>query len=125
MTIIGITPPNWLHSNTIMLYKKNYLLDLTNYRSIALALAHHILWTSCLNILASDFVEAYKVLSPQQEGFKSQRSCSKAITHLDLCIEDAHTHDKYVLLAYLDSTAAFPSIDHTQLTSILHFLGIP
>ena len=36
-----------------------------------------------------------------------------------------HTHDKDVLLAYLDFTAAFPSADHTQLTRILGFLGIP
>ena len=108
-----------------MLYKKNDLLDLTNYRPIALAFALYELWTSCLNILNSDIVEAHKVISPEQEGFRSQRSCSRAITHIGLCIEDAHTHDKDVLLAYLDFTSAFPSADHTQLTRILHFLGIP
>jgi len=86
MTITGITPPNWLHSNTILLYKKNDLLDLTNYRPIALAFALYKLWTSCLNILASDFVEAHKVLSPEQEGFRSQRPYSRAITHLGLCL---------------------------------------
>jgi hypothetical protein len=52
MTITGITPPNWLHSNTILLYKKNDLLDLANYRPFALAFALYKLWTSCLNILA-------------------------------------------------------------------------
>ena len=125
MTITGITPPNWLHSNTILLYKKHDPLELANYRPIALAYALYKLWTSCLYLLASDFVEAHKILSPEQEGFRSQRSCSRAITHLGLCIEDAHTHDKDILLAYLDFTAAFPSADHTQLTRILAFLGIP
>ncbi len=36
-----------------------------------------------------------------------------------------HTHDKDVLLAYLDFIATFPSADHTQSTRILGFLGIP
>jgi hypothetical protein len=123
--IIGITPPNWLHSNTILLYKKNDPVDLTDYRPIALAFALYKLWTSCLNILASDFVEAHKILSPDQEGFRGHRSCSIAITRLGLRIEDAHTHNKDVLLAYLDFTSAFTSVNHTQLTRILHFLGIP
>ena len=125
MTITGITPPNWLHSNTFFLYKKNDPLDLTNYKPIALAFALYKLWKSCLNILASDFVEAHKIPSPDQESFRAQRSCSRAITHLGLCIENAQTHDTYVLLAYLDLTSAFPSVNHTRLTRILHFLGIP
>ena len=62
ITITGINPPNWLHSNTILLYKKNDLLNLTNYEPIALAFALYKLWTSCLNTLASDFVEAHKVI---------------------------------------------------------------
>ena len=36
-----------------------------------------------------------------------------------------HTHTIRTYLAYLDFTAAFPSADHTQLTRILGFLGIP
>jgi hypothetical protein len=48
-----------------------------------------------------------------------------AITHLSLCIEDARTHDKDILIAYLDFTQAFPSADHTQLARTLRFLGIP
>jgi hypothetical protein len=124
MVITGITPPKWLHSDPIMLYKENEPLDLNNYRPIALAFALYKLWTSCLHILASDFVQAHKILSSEQEGFRAQRSCSRAITHLGLCIEDDHTHNKDVLLAYLYFTSAFPSVNHTQLTRILHFLGI-
>ncbi len=77
MAITGITPPNWLHSNTILLYGKNDPLDLTNYRPIALAFALCKLWTSCLSIIASDFVEAHKSLSPEQEGFKAHRSAQE------------------------------------------------
>ncbi len=72
-----------------------------------------------------DFVEANEIISPEQEGFHPGRSCSRAITHLGLCIEDAHTHNKDILIAYLDFTQAFPSAYHLQLEGTLCFLGIP
>jgi hypothetical protein len=72
-----------------------------------------------------DYIEANKVISPEQEGFRPGRYFSRAITHLSLCIEDAHTHNKDILLAYLDFTQAFPSTDHLQLERTLRFLGIP
>ncbi len=49
----------------------------------------------------------------------------RAIAHVSLCIEDAHTHDKDICIAYIDFTQAFPSADHRQLSRTLRFLGIP
>ena len=72
-----------------------------------------------------EYVKAHKTNSPEQEGFREDRSCSRAITHLSLCLGDAHTHNKDILIAHLDFTQAFPSADHTQLARILRFLGIP
>jgi hypothetical protein len=92
---------------------------------MTLANALYKLWAYCLAILAIDYVEAHKIISPEQEGFRAGRSCSRALTHLSLCIEDSHAHDKDILIAYLDFTQAFPSTDHTQLARALRFLGIP
>ena len=72
-----------------------------------------------------DYIEANKIIGPEQEGFRLGRSCSRAITHLSFGIEDAHTRNKDILLAYLDFTQVFPSADHLQLERTLHFLGIP
>jgi len=73
-----------------------------------------------------DYIEGSKIISPEQEGFHTSRSCSKAIIHLTLYIEDAHTHNKDILLAYLDFTQVLPSADHRlQLERTLRFLGIP
>jgi hypothetical protein len=76
-------------------------------------------------MLATDYVEERKILSPEQEGFRNARSCSRAITHLGLCVEDAHTHKKDIVLCYLDFKGAFPSADHAQLVRTLRFLGLP
>jgi len=121
----GITPPSWLHSHTILFYKKEDPATLDNYRPITLANALYKLWTTCIVMLANDYVESRKILSPEREGFRVERSCSRALTHLGLCIEDAHTHNKDIVLCYLYFKGAFPSADHDQLVRTLTFLGLP
>ena len=79
----------------------------------------------CIVILATDYVESHKILSPEQEGFRADRSCARAVTHLSLCAEDAHTSKKNIVLCYLDFEGAFPSTDHKQLVRVLEFLGLP
>ena len=80
----GITPPTWLQSHTILLYKKGDPTLLDNYRPITLANAIYKLWTTCIVILATDYIESRKILSPEQEGFRADRSCARAVTHLSL-----------------------------------------
>ena len=53
-----------------------------------------------------------KILSSEQEGFRTERSCDRAITHLGLCVEKAHSHKKGIVLCYLDFKGAFLSTDY-------------
>jgi hypothetical protein len=87
MSITGITSPSWLHSQTILLYKKGDRATLDNYRPITLANALYKLWTTCIVMLATDYVESRQNLSPEHEGFRTDRSCTRAFTRLGLCIE--------------------------------------
>ncbi len=64
MVATGTTPPHWLLSNTIILYKKNDPLNLANYRPTTLANALYKLWATCLTTLATDYVESHKNASP-------------------------------------------------------------
>ncbi len=76
-----------------------------NYRPITLAK----LWTTCIVILDTDYTESRKILSPEQEGFRADRSCDRAITHLGFCVEDAHSYKKVdVVLCYLDFKGGIP-----------------
>jgi hypothetical protein len=125
MTITWITPLTWLQSHTTLLYKKGDPTNLDNYRPITLANALYKLWTTCIGILATDYIESRKILSPEQEGFRAERSCDRAIIHLRLCVEDAHSHKKDIVLCDLDFKGAFPSTDHKQLVRVLEFLGLP
>ena len=125
MGITGITPPTWLQSPAILLYKKEDPTRLDNYRPITLAKALYKLWTICIVILATDYIEFRKILSPEQEGFRTKRSCDRAITHLVPCVDDAPSHKKDIVLCYLDFKGAFPSTDHKHLVWVLEFLGLP
>jgi len=124
MTITGITPLTWLQSHTILLYIKGDPTRLDNYRPITLANALYKLWTTCIVIFATDYIESRRILSPEQEGFRAERSCDKAITHLGLGVEDAHSHKNDIVLCYLDFKGAFSSTDHKQLVRVLEFLGL-
>ena len=53
------------------------------------------------------------------------RSCGRAIVHLGLYVEDAHSPQKDIVLCYLDFKGAFPSTYHNQLVRVLEFLGLP
>jgi hypothetical protein len=101
MVITGITPPSWLHSDTILLNKKGDRYRLDNYRLITLVNALYKLWTACIVILATEYIKSRKTLSPKLEGFKADRSCERAITHVGLSVEDAHSHKKDIVLCYL------------------------
>jgi len=124
MSITGITPPFWLHCHTILLYKKGDPVTLENYRPITMTNALYKLWTTCIVMLASDYVDNRKILNPKQEGFRVDRSCERAIAHFGLYIEDALTHNKDIVLCYLDFKGVFPYADNDQLVRTLIFLGL-
>ena len=49
----------------------------------------------------------------------------RAILHLSLAIEAAHNTNRDIFVCYLDFKSAYPSVNHTQLIRVLHFLGLP
>ncbi len=133
----GTTPPipgpgrNWDRASNMAAKPYHPPLQDRGSDTIEQLQAHHTanaiykLWTICIVILATDYIESRKILSPEQNGFRADRSCSRAVTHLSLCVEDAHTSKKDIVLCYLDFKGAFPSSDHTQLVRTLEFLGLP
>jgi len=132
MAITCVTPPAWFQSHTALFDKKSdplpfthYPLDLTNYRPITLANLIYKLWFSCLTFVAVDNVESQNIIRLEQEGFRSDRSCSRAIIHLGHSIEDVHVYHPDILICYLYFEGALPSTNQTQLTRVLYFFGLP
>ena len=76
---LGVTERNqicWGTSNTVLIYKKNDPFILDNYRPIALAPVLYKLWSNCLTLLLTNYVESRKILSSEQEGFRASNPAS-------------------------------------------------
>jgi len=61
MAITGITPPSWLQTHSILLYKKGDPTRLDNYHPITLAIALYKIWTTCIFKLTTDYIESRKI----------------------------------------------------------------
>jgi hypothetical protein len=84
LAITRILSTSWLKSHTILLYKKEDPKRLVNCRPITLTNVLYTSWTIYIVTLATDNDKSRKILSPEQEGFRADRSCTIAITHLSL-----------------------------------------
>ena len=119
------TPKSWLQSKTVLIYKKGDPSVMDNYRPIALANHLYKVWTSVIALILTEFAECNHLLSDSQEGYRKGRSTNRAVAHLQLLLEDAHTHNKNIYITYIDFKGAYPSVDHTQLRKVIRDLGIP
>jgi len=125
LAIADVTILAWLKSHTIPFYKNGDPTRMDNDRPNTLGNTLYKLRTVCIVTLAADYTESRKILTPEQESFRADRSYARAATHLSLCVEDAHSHKKDIVLCYLDLKGAFPSTDHKHLVRLLEFPGLP
>lgn len=123
--IIGRTCPTWKHSLTRMIHKKGDTTVLSNFRPIGLNNTLYKLWTSCLTDILSQYCHTTGILSDCQSGFRPDRSCLQQVLSLSTVIEDACRFDKDLLVAYIDFSNAFGSVDHGRLSHVLTELGVP
>ena len=68
-----------------------------------------------------DYIESRKIISPEQEAFREDRSCASAVTHLLLCAEDAHSHKKDIVLCYLDLKGHSPLHTRNNWSGLLYY----
>ena len=121
----GFTPREWVRSHTVLLCKKGDPTDLDNYRPITLASTIYKLWTGFITTIATRYVEERQIIHQDQEGFRPGHSCSRAVAHLLMLLENSRHQGTDVILGYLDFKGAYPSVDHTQLTRTLQAIGLP
>ena len=120
------TVPDFYKRATILpLHKKGLTSDPGNYRPISLT--SHVV--KCFErILRKHFVEYVEnnhLLSPNQHGFRSGKSClTQLLDHLGDVI-DGLIKGVATDTIYLDYQKAFDSIDHSLLLKKLHAYGFP
>ena len=66
-----------------------------------------------------------EVLSPNQNGFRPDRSTTSHILALRRIVEELNNHNKEAVIVFIDFKKAFDSIDRNVMFKILEAYGIP
>ena len=91
MSITGITSPSWLYGHTILLFKKRDPATLDNYRPITLDNALYILWTTCIVMLATDYVKSRKSSAPNKKALE-RTALARDLSHTSYSASKMPTH---------------------------------
>jgi hypothetical protein len=126
MWATGCTPDDWKISKTTYIYKnKGDPAQLSSYRPITMANTIYKLWTAVINTCLQDFVEAHKILSDCQNGFRKRASTQQALREMAMTLQDAQQSQQDCYLMLVDLTNAFNTVNHDTLLRIMKALGVP
>ena len=122
-TYHGNRPDEWGISAITSIPKKGNLKLTDNYRGISLTqVAAKVYNLLLLNRIRPTIDE---VLSPNQNGFRTDRSTAAHILALRRLVEELKNHQKEAVLLFIDFKKAFDSIDRNVVFKILEAYGIP
>ena len=108
----------------VPIYKKDNKSSPANYRPVSLTSQLIKVFERVIRKQMINFVEENNLLSPDQHGFRSNRSClSHLIQHIEDVLDDLEKgHNADVL--YLDYSKAFDKVCHLTLLQKLSSYGI-
>ena len=120
----GVIPKQFLQQTIIPIYKKNSKAKAENYRPVSLT-SHIIkLFERILRIRLVTFIEQNDLLTKEQYGFRSGKSCmSQLLCHYEKLISILEESGNADVL-YLDMSKAFDKVDMKILLKKLKALGI-
>ena len=120
----GVVPELWKEANVVPIHKSGSRASMSNFRPVALTsvISKVCEKVICLTIMA--FLTRNCLISPQQHGFVSGRSCQ---TNILLCLEQWTAmvdNGNNVDVAYFDYAKAFDKVSHRLLILKLSRYGI-
>ena len=122
----GIIPDIWKTANVTPIYKKGSKSDSLNYRPVSLTSVVCKVLERIIRNRIMEHLDRNNLLSPQQHGFRSKRSC---LTQLLEYFQEVHDYlDEIetcgVDAIYLDCKKAFDTVPHKRLLIKLRAYGI-
>ncbi|GFT19301.1 retrovirus-related Pol polyprotein from type-2 retrotransposable element R2DM, partial [Nephila pilipes] len=116
-------PASWKQSETVLIHKKGDLMDLSNWRPIALSNTVYKLFSKCLTRKLLDWCSANQTLSSCQKGFTPFDGVLEHNFVIAQHLEDAHRLKRDSFACWIDISNAFGSIPHSILWSSLKAMG--
>lgn len=103
-------PQDWKKSRTILIPKDGDLLDISNWRPIALCRTIYKLYTGCLAARLRRWIEQHNILCSAQKGFMALDGVLEHNYVLQHYLDEARDGNKYICIALLDLSNAFGSV---------------
>lgn len=120
----GQIPSVYLQQTIVPIFKKGSKSSPENYRPVSLT--SHIIkvFERVLRTKVVEFIESNNILSPNQHGFRSGKSClTQLLNHFELILEILESGSNADVL-YLDFAKAFDKVDHKILLQKIKSIGI-
>ena len=115
---LGIFPGDWKLANIVPIFKKGKRDFVENYRPISLLPVISKVLERCVLTGLRDHIS--HLISREQHGFLSGRSCVTQLTSVLHYIGGKLDGGKQIDIIYLDMSKAFFKVDHTKLLGRLH-----
>ena len=93
--------------------------DMNNYRPISNLSFMSKLLERCVNDQINQYLQSNNLLPPQQSAYRKLHSTESAVLRVLSDVYEAADRGKVTILALLDLSAAFDTVDHTILLSRL------
>jgi len=117
-------PGTWKQTDIRWLFKKGNPLQISNYRPIAFGNTLYKLYMRILTNRLEELVEGTGIISDEQQGFRTDRSCAAAIIMLKTMIARRMKDERPFYMACLDIGKVYDTVDHQRLWQICQLMGI-
>ena len=121
---LGSFPIQWKAATVTAVYKKGNRTDINNYRPISILPLVAKIFERAVNRQLRIFLESHKLLSQHQHGFRKLHSCQSALISLTDTLFTNRNDKKHSIIASLDYSKAFDTLDHKILLNKLAALNM-
>lgn len=119
----GVLPQSWTHAFLTPIPKKGNLMDITNYRGIAMQSVIPKLFDKVLTDRI--YTSVKQAIPPNQHGFVKQRSTITNLFEISQFLHESIQHNERVDVIYFDFSKAFDVINYRILAAKLSRLAFP
>ena len=120
----GFLPRDWKDAVITPIFKKGSKVDPLNYRPVSLTSVPCKLMEKIITRKVKQHLEENDILSQEQHGFRSKRSCLTQLLEYFWELENEHDKRNQIDVIYLDCKKAFDSVPHERLKQKLEAVGI-
>ncbi len=122
--LLGLIPDELKIARVTPIFKAGDKTQLVNYRPISILPALSKIFERLMYNRLSAFLDKYNILTPNQFGFRKNRSTADAVINLSDYVTNILDSSHSVLGHFIDVSKAFDSINHTVLLHKLWNYGV-